>query len=136
MFKVNKKLEYALMALKHMKEKESDELTSVKELCEEYRMPFDVMSKVMQKMVAGKLLSSEQGARGGYKVISDLSGVTILDLYETVMDADGKINCLNESGSGCALSCSCNIKSPMNNLNNRLRAFYKSINIDSLLTSK
>jgi DNA-binding IscR family transcriptional regulator len=51
MFKINKKVEYALMVLKHMYEKKP-----VKEICDKYGAPFDVTSRSMQKMVAGNLL--------------------------------------------------------------------------------
>ena len=72
MFKINKKVEYAMMSLRHIYTNKSDELTSVKEICEKFRTPFDVTSRAMQKMVSGGILKSEKGAHGGYSQKMDL----------------------------------------------------------------
>jgi len=39
MLKITRKVEYALIALRHMQEKEKDELTNAKEIAEQYGMP-------------------------------------------------------------------------------------------------
>ena len=133
MFKINKKIEYALMALKHMSDKDSGSLTSVKELCDEYKMPFDVMSKVMQKMVSGKLLESAQGAHGGYCIITDLADVSVLDLYEMIMGEKPIAKCISDKKTECSMHDTCNVIQPMIKLNEQLRAFYNTINICDLL---
>ena len=136
MLKVNKKIEYALMALKHMSGKESGELTSVKELCESYKMPFDVMSKVMQKMVLGDLLHSEQGAHGGYYIKIELTKVNVLTLYEMIMGEKPIAKCISEKSADCQMRETCNVIAPMIELNDRLREFYKKINLYDLLSSE
>ena len=66
MNKINRKLEYALIGLKHMRAKAPGELTSVKELATAYGVPFDAASRVMQILAQNGVLISEQGAHGGY----------------------------------------------------------------------
>ena len=132
MFKINKKVEYALMALKHMYEKKPSELTSVKEICEKYGAPFDVTSRSMQKMVTGGLLKSEKGAHGGYKLIQDLEMVNFLDFMEMVVEPVTLVNCAS-SEYKCTLSSSCNVIPPMITLNNKMRGFFKTISLKQLL---
>jgi len=136
MFKVNKKIEYALMALKHMSDKNIDELTSVKELCDVYKMPFDVMSKVMQKLASGGILVSEKGAHGGYTINRDLKEVNVLELYEVVMGEKTTAKCMNDKSAECAMHSTCNVKSPMIDLNERLRSFYSTITLCDLLCTQ
>ena len=72
MNKLGRKLEYSLMALKHMSLKGPGELTSAKEVADRYRTPFDATARVMQMMAARGLLRSEQGAQGGYQLSREL----------------------------------------------------------------
>jgi len=133
MFKVNKKIEYALMALKHMSTKEDTELTSVKELCDSYKMPFDVMSKVMQKMASGGILQSEKGAHGGYYIQENLNNVSVLGLYEAVMNKTPKVNCQHKTTTECSMRETCNVISPMAELNSKLIKLYETIAVSDLL---
>lgn len=64
MFKINRKIEYALIALKHMSHKKPGQLTSAKEICDIYRTPFDPTSRVLQILSQNGILQAEQGARG------------------------------------------------------------------------
>lgn len=132
MFKINKKVEYALMALKHISEKKPDELTSVKEICEKYASPFDVTSRSMQKMVAGGLLKSEKGAHGGYSLASDLIGANFLDFMEMVVEPVTLVSCAGDDSS-CSMSSTCNIISPLVNLNQKMRGFFETISVREVL---
>lgn len=132
MFKINRKVEYAMMALKHISEKKPDDLTSVKEICEKYGSPFDVTSRSMQKMVSGGLLKSEKGAHGGYSLASDLSGVNFLDFMEMVVEPVTLVSCTNDD-TVCALSGTCNIISPLAKLNEKMRGFFATISVREIL---
>ena len=132
MFKINKKVEYALMALKHISEKKPDELTSVKEICERYGSPFDVTSRSMQKMVAGGLLKSEKGAHGGYSLASGLEDVNFLDFMEMVVAPVTLISCAGDD-SNCAMASTCNIISPLVSLNEKMRGFFETVSVREIL---
>lgn len=134
MFKVNKKVEYALMALRHMTDKPQGELTSAKEICAVHKTPFDMTSRVLQILTQHQILKSEHGAHGGYLIQKDLSKVTLLKLSEMLLGPVPVANCLHEEGThGCDLIHHCNIVSPMEKLNDRMKTFYNSISIKDLL---
>ena len=71
MNKMNKKMEYALMALKHISLKQGAQLTSAKEIADLMHIPFEVIARVLQALSSRGLLKAEYGASGGY--ISDKS---------------------------------------------------------------
>lgn len=67
MFKINRKLEYALIALNHIGSVEKGELTTAKEICDTYNIPFDPTSRVLQIMTQKKILQAAHGVNGGYR---------------------------------------------------------------------
>jgi Rrf2 family nitric oxide-sensitive transcriptional repressor len=136
MNKINRKVEYALIGLKHMRAKQPGELTSVKEISLLYGVPFEATSKVMQTLASRGLIRSEQGAHGGYQIVRDLNRVTLYDVMEIVVGPVEIAKCLQESSHACDLKKTCNVISPISSLNRRLIDFYKSLTIAELLENR
>lgn len=136
MNKINRKLEYALMALKYMSQKIPGELTSAKEVSDAFHTPFDATARVMQQMAQkGGILRSEYGANGGYQITKDLAKISIHDLVEIIEGPTALVKCLHKEGP-CEIQGTCNIVSPVTQLNDRLTDFYKSLSLKDLLVDK
>ena len=134
MNKLNRKVEYALIGLKHMRAKTPGELTSVKELSQTYGVPFEAASRVMQVLAQKGVLRSEQGAHGGYMIARDLARVSFHDLSEMLLGPVAVARCLDEEkDAGCEMRGTCNIISPVTTLNRRLLEFYKGLSVAELL---
>lgn len=125
-------MEYALMALKHMSLKRPGELTSAKEIAETFKVPFDVIAKVMQSMAQKGILKSEHGASGGYQITRDLAKVTMLDLIQLVQGSTKIAKCMVHD-EGCDIQKSCNIISPITQLNLKMNEFYRSLTLQELI---
>lgn len=140
MNKINRKLEYALIGLKHMRAKAPGELTSVKELTQLYGCPFDAASRVMQVLAQNGVLISEQGAHGGYMIARDLTRLSFHELSEILLGKVAVARCLTESHNASELSCemrgTCNIVTPVQTLNRKLNEFYKNLSISELLETR
>jgi Rrf2 family protein len=132
MNRINRKLEYALMALKHMSQKIPGELTSAKEVSDIFKTPFDATARVMQAMAQKGLLRAEHGAFGGYQITKDLSKVTMLQLLEIVEGPTAMVKCMVKE-SPCEIQGTCNIISPINILQSKLNEFYGNITLKELL---
>jgi len=130
MIKINRKVEYALMVLKLMKEKEASELTTAREVCDEFDTPFDTTAKVMQQMNNGGLLHSQKGVKGGYTLSCDLSRVSYLELVELI---EGKSFMMDCHEGPCELIQNCNISQPIKRLNDYLITIFKSLTLGELL---
>ena len=132
MNRLNRKVEYALMALKVMAQKRQGELTSAKEIVEQTGCPFDATARVLQLMVQRGILRSEQGAHGGYVLIRDLGKISFFDLNELILGPMAVAKCLH-APSECELTGTCNIMSPVAALNRRLAEFYQGLSVGELL---
>lgn len=135
MNRLNRKVEYALMALKVMAVKRPGELTSAKDVVEATGCPFDATARVLQQLVQANILRSEQGAHGGYVVIKDLNKVSLYQLQEIILGEMAVAKCLTEE-KACDLKSTCNILSPVSILNRRLSEFYNQLTVGELLKLK
>lgn len=131
MFKLNRKVEYALIALKHMVHKRPGELTSAKEIAETYGCSFDTIARVLQTLAQKNWLQSNQGAAGGYLIVKDLSKMSFYDLSESLMGPIKLVKCISSS---CKIKSNCNIVSPVQTLNHYLVELYKGLSVYQLLT--
>jgi Rrf2 family protein len=130
MIKINRKVEYALMVLKLMKDKEASELTTAREVCDRFDTPFDTTAKVMQLMNNAGILHSHKGVKGGYSLSKDLSRVTYMELVELI---EGKSFMMDCHEGPCELIGKCNISQPIKRLNDYLINIFNALTLNELL---
>ncbi len=119
MFKLNKKLEYALMVVRHMAQQPKGQLVSAKDLSETYQIPFDTTSRVLQIMATQELLQATQGPHGGYNIRKNLEQVSFLDLSEMILGPIIVADCIHSS-TACQLVQNCNITHLMLTFNQKV----------------
>ena len=66
MLRLSKKVEYGLIAIRHIATRCNGELMTAKEISDMYRIPYDLLAKVLQKLAKAGLIVSHQGVHGGY----------------------------------------------------------------------
>jgi Rrf2 family protein len=131
MIKINRRVEYALMVLKLMHERETQELTTAREVCEKFKTPFDTTAKVMQQLNISGVLTSVKGVKGGYFLQRDLATLSYKELAEMI---EGKSFALDCHEGPCELMGTCNISAPIKRLNDYLIAIFSSLSVLELLT--
>ena len=134
--KLNRKVEFALIALRHMSDKRPGVLTSGKEISDTYGCSFDVTSRVLQRLAQAGILKSVQGAQGGYQIVRDLDRLFFYELNSLLTGPIGIAKCLHDEGSDCEIRSSCNIVTPVQRLNEKLRNFYLELPVQDLLGAK
>ena len=136
MFKINRKLEYALISLKHMSSKHQGQLTSAKEICDIYKTPFDPTSRVLQILAQHEILRAEQGAHGGYHIIKDLTKLSLHDLSSMIVGPIEIASCFHGNYSNCGITATCHIISPMLNLNEHINKIFSNVMVADLIQSR
>src|SRR6185503_20174125 len=99
-----------LIALKHLAQ-HSDESISAREIAMEYRIPSELLAKILQKLARKGLLVSQHGANGGYVLARDPTKISIVDVVETLDGPIGITPC--ERGSSCEQLERCSMKDPL-----------------------
>ena len=132
MFKIHKKVKYALTALKYMKRKPAKELSTAKDICAALKMPFDPTSRVLQVMTQHEILEAVQGACGGYRLVGDLAKVSMYDLSRMVVGEISITDCTSDD-SECERLDACVLKEGMARLNVRLVKVFKEIKVSEMV---
>lgn len=133
MVKINKKVEYALIVLKHFNDKKDSNLITARQICDLYQTPFDTTSKVMQIMNNHNILKSCQGIKGGYELARPLTQINYLELAEIIEGRKIHKSC---DEMNCSLIDSCNITGPIKKLNEYLVYFFQGLTLSELLTDE
>jgi len=131
--KVNRKIEYGLIALKHMRSKPKAHLSTVREICERYGTPFDPLAHVLRVLNNKGVLQSEQGAHGGYRIAANLETLSLAELIEMIEGQLAFTDCIKMGDCGCTMVERCNILSPMHVIHQRMLKFLRTISVAELV---
>jgi Rrf2 family protein len=112
MLRLSKKADYALIAMKHLAVRGTRSSSSAREIAELYDIPIELMAKVLQRLVRGGLLASQQGTRGGYQLGRVPTQISVADVIQAI---DGPVTvtaCSTEEGQ-CEQYAKCNVRDPL-----------------------
>jgi Rrf2 family protein len=98
MLKFNKKVEYALIALQHMSNKQVGELTTARELSERYNISLELMGKILQRLMHKKFIASIQGVKGGYFLTKPPDKISVQSVINAIEGSIVIADCLGPAG--------------------------------------
>jgi len=97
MFKLSKKADYGLIAMKHLAIHRQRHSSSASEIAEEYGISATLMAKVLQKLARQSLVTAKHGSSGGYQIARDPGQISALDVISAI-DGPVLISAGNLSG--------------------------------------
>jgi Rrf2 family transcriptional regulator, nitric oxide-sensitive transcriptional repressor len=122
MFQLSKKVEYALIAVRHMANGTHGKIFTTKEISDKYHLSYELLAKIMQKLVKGNFITSYQGVNGGYVLTRNLAAIKVSELINSV---EGKtsvtiVACEAGTPEDCSIHTTCTIKNPLVKLQNNI----------------
>lgn len=133
MLKLSKKVEYGLIALRHIASV-NNQISTVKEISERYAIPSDVLAKVMQKLTRGKLILSHQGALGGYTLARGSDEISVMDVISIIEGTQvGIAQCFTEAPHNCSIYNNCTIKNPLEKIQHNLQNVFSSMKVSEIV---
>lgn len=130
MLKITRKVEYALIALNHLQQQDDGDLSSAKEISKQYGIPQELLAKTLQKLARVEIIEAVQGSTGGYKLLVDPSTINMTHFFEILEGPVGIMDCYFDSG--CRQLNTCNIRSPINKINDAIRNVFNNITLADL----
>lgn len=130
MLKITRKVEYALIALRHMQLKQSEELTSTKEIATRYGVPQQLLAKTLQHMARDGIIEAVQGSAGGYRIAINLDQISMKDFFERLEGPLGMMDCYFDSD--CIQMGACNIRVPIQRINDNMRNLFSQMSVQEV----
>ena len=115
MLKISKRVDYGLMALMHLAQNPDRAACSAREISETYRIPAELMAKILQRLVKKGILISQHGISGGYTLASPASTISAASVIEAIEGPLSMTNCVSGE-SYCTQFDRCNVKTPLQRL--------------------
>ena len=135
MLKLSKKAEYALMAAKFMALNNNTGYSSAKEISERYEIPYQLVSKVLQKLVKGEIAVSTKGMNGGFSLTREPDNISLLDIIKAVEKDYKIVDCMQPNGnsSDCSNFDCCKIKDPLSEIQRKIDKIFIETSLAQIL---
>lgn len=132
MLKLTKKVDYALLALNLMAQGEPGDVANVREIAALYRIPQEILAKVMQKLSKAGLIQSHNAPKGGYSLKLPAEDISVLKVLVAVEGPVGIVSCSDGTDKECQQMDQCDIRSPLERLQNNILWFLEALSIREL----
>ena len=127
MLKITRKVEYALIALRHLQANKEGQLSSAKEIAETYGIPQELLAKILQRLAREDIIIAVKGATGGYKLATDPNTINMTKFFEIMEGPMGIMDCYFDSG--CDQLHGCTIRTPINRINDSIRSMFNKMTL-------
>lgn len=92
MLALSKKTDYALISLAYLAE-QSDRVAPAREIAQNYDLPAPIIQNILKCLQQNKILQSTRGVKGGYRIASDLSAMSLYELIAIVDQTNDTCEC-------------------------------------------
>ena len=135
MFQLSKKVEYGLIAIRHMASQPSHQIVTAKEIADKYHIPYELLAKVMQKLARSGSIASYQGVNGGYTLARDPHTVTVSSVIQAIEEKPSVtiIQCEAETPENCIIHTTCTIKDPLVKLQGNINKVLGELTVSELV---
>ena len=131
MFKLSKKADYGLIAMKHIAIRREEHACSANEIAEEYGISATLMAKVLQKLAKQSLVVAKHGSSGGYQLAKEPARISALEVI-TAIDGPVLITSCVTSHGNCDATDRCSIKEPLQRVNESILGVLNTVTIAQL----
>ena len=130
MLRLSKLTDYAVVVLVRLSR--HDEVTTSPPLAQAPGIPEPTVAKVLKALGGAGLVSSQRGARGGYRLARPLHKI---DVASVIVAIDGPISltaCVDGATGGCEAEAVCQVRGRWDPVNDAIRSALTRITLDHI----
>ena len=131
MFQLSKRVEYGLIAIRHMASGRAGQIFTAKEIAATYHISYELLAKAMQKLAKHGFISSYQGVNGGYLLSRDPRDLKVSSIINAIEGTPAVtiIQCEAESPENCIIHSTCTIKNPLMKLQGNINKMFDEMTL-------
>jgi Rrf2 family protein len=129
---VGRRVDYAVRALSFLAGQPAGKIVSRADIEKSQDIPSFYLSKIMKDLVAGGLVQSHIGSKGGFSLAKLATSISIKDVYETVERPLVLMDCLQRGADYCSYCSVCTQKSIWEEAQKVLADFLGRISINDI----
>lgn len=135
MLRLSKKSEYALIAVKYMALNQNGKCITVKEIANIYGLSFQLLAKLMQKLVRNNIIISQQGTKGGYMLNKQTEDILLSDIISAIEENYSLTDCIESEvpENSCARANCCIIRDPLAKVQHKINRIFAETTIKQIL---
>jgi len=134
MFKLSKKVEYGLIAIKHIANEGIMHPCSAKEISKRNKIPYDLLSKILQRLKKEKILASVKGIKGGYKLTRTPEKITLASIFKAIEGTNYILDCgMHEDPNSCSIFDSCIISDPLQKVQRSIINYFNTTKLSEIV---
>jgi Rrf2 family protein len=112
MLRFTKRADYGLMAIHYIAIHEERGAVSAKRIAEQFRIPPELLAKILQRLAREGLIVSQNGPKGGYGLSRRPAAITVGQVIRALEGPIRIVECY-EQPSECAQLERCNLRRPV-----------------------
>ena len=112
MLRFTKRADYGLMAIHYIAVHDQLGAVSAKRIADEFRIPPELLAKIMQRLAKQGLIVSQNGPKGGYVLARRAVSITVGAVIRALEGPIHIVECY-EDASECPQMERCNLRRPM-----------------------
>jgi Rrf2 family protein len=134
MLQLSKKVEYGLIALRHMAMNPRGQVFTAKEIAVKYEISYELLAKILQKLTKAGVVSSIQGMRGGYSLSKNPNELRVSNIIRIIEEEKPTIaECYAEDGENCSIFSACTIRKPLGKMQHNLNLLLENTTLEQIV---
>jgi Rrf2 family protein len=107
---------------------------SAKDIASQYKIPYDLLSKILQKLKKNKLLESIQGTRGGYRLMEKPDNISLATIFNAIEGYEYILDCGSEEDPhSCRLYDTCILSAPLQKIQKELNSYFNKTKLSEIV---
>jgi FeS assembly SUF system regulator len=106
---------------------------TAKDLAARTGLPAPVVSKILKRLARSKLVASQRGVQGGYRLAREPSRVSVADVIEAVEGPVALTECGDASDASCEFVGNCSVQANWLRINHVVKRALSNISIEDMI---
>lgn len=135
MLKIAKSVEYSILALRYIAKNQEIECVSTKEIAEKENIPYDLLAKLMQRLVKHNIIVSKQGKLGGYSLNIAPENLSLNDLIIAIDQKIQLTDCMviNPTAEDCGRVNDCCLRNPLSKIQDKIEGLFQNTTLKEII---